>query len=125
MDIKSDENQSIPKILLTIEEALENQRKIHEKFMNDNSLKTSHDWYTLTNIYKNIADPDGWRQESNPAYFWHTELISFSDYFRRLNQCTQRTAAHPRFLEPIYPFEQDLVAWESYRDKMLGGMGIL
>lgn len=86
-------------------QAFAKQDHVDAKFKNDKSLKTSHEWYNLTNVYKNICDPDGWRDEKDPSKFWHTELISFSDYQQRVDRSSIIPPGHRlSALLPLYPF---------------------
>jgi hypothetical protein len=88
----------------SIKKVRHNQNQMNEKYKNDTSLKTSHEWYVLTSVYKNLYDPDGWRNEDNPAEFWHTQPITFQDFLRRCNQSTQMTPNHHHFGRPNFPY---------------------
>ena len=81
------------------------QDEVDAKYKADQSLRTSHEWYKLTHVLKNMCDPDGWRDEKDPGKFWHTEPISFSDYQRRVHMSSMVPPGHLDFeLRPLYPF---------------------
>lgn len=52
------------------------------------TLKTSEDWYQNYYRDRDIIDPDGWRDETDPRLFWYTERISWSEFTKRVNICS-------------------------------------
>jgi len=87
---------------------IEKQNQVYDQYKNDTSFKTSHDWYKLTSLYKNMILPDGWKHEKNPKIFWHMELISFSDYLNRVNISTFVMSGHRLFGKEFYVFGETL-----------------
>jgi len=105
----SQDRSPLPNITgLGTNEVREKQNQVYDHYKNDTSLKTSHDWYKLTSLYKNMILPDGWTPEKNPKFFWHKELISFPDYLKRANMSTFVMPGHRLFGEELYIFGESL-----------------
>jgi hypothetical protein len=101
-----------------IDQVREKQNQVYDQYKQDTTtFKTSHDWYKLTSVYKNLILPDGWTSlpdcwpsQKNPKFFWHKERISFSDYLKRANMSTFVMPGHRLFGKELYIFGESLSA---------------
>jgi hypothetical protein len=74
----------------------------------NSSLKTSSQWY-IARPDKNhiIVEPTGWSNVINPVQYWYSNLISFSEYQRRLSTSnTTDVSGKPDcdYLSEVQPF---------------------
>lgn len=72
-----------------------------EKHYNEFERKTSHEWY-MSLPMQITQDPDGWRaldvSYEEQGRFWHTIPISWKEFHRRLNECTDCSCS------PVFPY---------------------